>query len=645
MFGVIKQIFEKDPPTARKRRDYKIIKKLGEGTYGIVEEAIHLPSGEKRAIKTIKKKPMQANPRAQAMVHREMTILTGLEGHENVIKMYDWYETKDKYCLVFELATGGELFDRLVTRGRFTERDAADIIFQILHAISYLHSNNIVHRDLKPENLLYRSEKDTSEIVIADFGVSNVVEEGEILKTLCGSPAYAAPEVIKRVGHGKPADLWSVGYGPWYYCEDLPSMLDAVSHGRWKFESPWADAVSIESKAFIRSLLQMNPTDRPTARQAMLAPWILKYSRRAQNYLANAQKSVAFKPTPVLEKQPVPQDLRKTSVVVADANSSFAPSNISRSEAGSPPPPANVVVAELPIPAPTYIPPPVAVEELKTEKAIPTTTTTTTTSRPSTSTTPSSTQSTVPPPIITISKQSPHQSRPATPSTPTPTSTSPRTSPKSPYHLWKTHLSNILLPVLTGATQTPANTPSTESPSIHPQHPESPFVDSSGTIYMDVADILPNAGDIVPDITDSTETEPSSSPTSMDTNTSTIIDDNNENQKRNGKKPKKSVLPNLLETVWAANPKSTFLARMKLKSAMIAVEAVHVFEEAVGNGSDDDQSLGLGSADGKGVANKRSTLLVKMLADKVKAGREGLDVGEGEGDSKGDEPDVESKMV
>jgi calcium/calmodulin-dependent protein kinase I len=170
---------------------------------------------------------------------------------------FDFFESRESFYLVFELATGGELFDRIAERGRFTERDAADIVFQILNGVSYLHSHGIVHRDLKPENILYKTKEENSEIVIADFGVANTIPDNQMLTTLCGSPAYAAPEVLKRKGHGPAADIWSIGvitftvlmgYGPWYYCEDLPSMLDAVVHGRWKFESPYADHVSMEGE-------------------------------------------------------------------------------------------------------------------------------------------------------------------------------------------------------------------------------------------------------------------------------------------------------------------------------------------------------------------------------------------------------------
>ncbi|KAJ3103555.1 hypothetical protein HDU96_009223 [Phlyctochytrium bullatum] len=280
--------WSKQPESAKKKDNYKVTKKLGEGTYGVVKEVIHIPTKTKMALKAIKKKPLQNNPRALEVVQREMNLLRGLgqHPHRNIIKLFDTFETNDKFYLVFELATGGELFERISQKGRFTEKDAAEIVFEILDGICYLHSHNIVHR-------LYKTEDLDSDIVIADFGVANVVQGDDLLRTLCGSPAYAAPEVIRRTGHGRPADIWSIGvitftvlmgYGPWYYCEDVPSMFEAITHGRWKFESPYVDNVSMEGRAFVKRLMQLNPKNRPTARQAMLDPWLVKYSKRANQF-------------------------------------------------------------------------------------------------------------------------------------------------------------------------------------------------------------------------------------------------------------------------------------------------------------------------------------------------------------------------
>ncbi|KAJ3209771.1 hypothetical protein HDU67_005951 [Dinochytrium kinnereticum] len=305
--------WQKQPESAKKKENYKVVKKLGEGTYGVVKEVTHIPTKRNYALKAIKKKPLQNNPRALEVVQREMTLLKGLPPHRNIISLFETFETNDKFYLAFELATGGELFERISAKGKFTEKDAAEIVFEILDGISYLHAHNIVHRDLKPENILYKSSDPNSDIVIADFGVANIVQGEDQLRTLCGSPAYAAPEVIRRSGHGRSADIWSIGviaftllmgYGPWYYCEDVPSMFEAITHGRWKFESPYVDNVSTEGRTFIKKLMQLNPKNRPTARQAMIDPWLVKYSRRANDYARKARDA---------------QILRKSTVATAAA--------------------------------------------------------------------------------------------------------------------------------------------------------------------------------------------------------------------------------------------------------------------------------------------------------------------------------------
>ncbi|KAI8808366.1 kinase-like domain-containing protein [Cladochytrium replicatum] len=313
MFGLFNN--NEWPEGTAEKKKYKTKRKLGTvemsecelewgaGTYGVVKEAIYIPTGEVFAMKSIKKKSLENSPHAIEMVKREMSILRGVH-HPNIINMKNAFETKDKYYLVFELATGGELFDRLANKGKFTEKDAANIIFPLLGAIAFLHEHGIVHRDLKPENILYKDKSEDSPLVIADFGVSNFIEnDHQLLTTLAGSPGYAAPEVLRRTGHGKPADIWSIGcvaytilcgFHPFYACEDLPSLLDAVTRGRWKFDSPYWDNISDKAKAFIKQCLQINPAGRPTAKQAMLHPWLVQYSfpakENAKLYLERQRK-------------------------------------------------------------------------------------------------------------------------------------------------------------------------------------------------------------------------------------------------------------------------------------------------------------------------------------------------------------------
>ncbi|KAI8921193.1 kinase-like domain-containing protein [Powellomyces hirtus] len=303
----IKNLGISQPPTAGKRKLYKTTKVLGEGTFGIVKEAIYTPTGRLVALKSIKKRGHDSPEEVEAAVRREMTVLEKIR-HPNIISLLDWFETKEKYYLVFDLATGGELYDQIAKRGKFTERDAVRIVFTILSAVGFLHDRDIVHRDLKPENLLYRTLEEGADLVIADFGVANIIHEDELLKTLCGSPMYAAPEVIKRTGHGKPADLWSIGvitycvlagYPPFDFAQDMPDLMDAITHARFHFDSPYWDSISTEAKDFVSSLLRVRPNERPTARQAMIHPWLCKHSQRARDALAAFDVGDKKVPAPV----------------------------------------------------------------------------------------------------------------------------------------------------------------------------------------------------------------------------------------------------------------------------------------------------------------------------------------------------------
>jgi calcium/calmodulin-dependent protein kinase I len=173
------------------------------------------------------------------------------------------------------------LFDRIVAKGSYTERDASRLIKQILEAVDYMHDQGIVHRDLKPENLLYESQDEDSNIKISDFGLSKIIFS-KMMMTACGTPGYVAPEVLAQKPYGKEVDVWSIGvisyillcgYQP-FYDENDSNLFALILKGKYEFDSPYWDDISDSAKDFIRHVMCLSVENRYTCKDALRHPWL-----------------------------------------------------------------------------------------------------------------------------------------------------------------------------------------------------------------------------------------------------------------------------------------------------------------------------------------------------------------------------------
>ncbi|KAG4090790.1 Pkinase-domain-containing protein [Neocallimastix lanati (nom. inval.)] len=254
-------------------------KTLGSGSFAVVKLAQRNDesSGQKYAMKIIDKKLIKGH---EKLILREISILRKLD-HKNIIKLYDVFETDKHIILQTEFAQGGELFDRIVELGYYTENMARKTMNELLNAINYLHSQDIIHRDLKPENLLLNSQESNIDIKVADFGLASI-DKNMLLQTSCGTLTYAAPEILNNERYGKPVDLWATGvicyillsgYPPFGGDSDY-EIYNSVVNCIFKYFSPEWDEISDNAKDFINRLLTIDPLKRMSAKEALEHPWI-----------------------------------------------------------------------------------------------------------------------------------------------------------------------------------------------------------------------------------------------------------------------------------------------------------------------------------------------------------------------------------
>ncbi|KAJ7532156.1 hypothetical protein O6H91_14G074400 [Diphasiastrum complanatum] len=261
---------------------YKLGKLLGHGQFGYTYAATDVSSGEKVAVKKIEKKKMVL-PISIEDVKREVKIMRALSGHENVVQFHAVFEDDDYVYIVMELCEGGELLDRILSKkdSRYSEKDAAKIVRQMLNVVARCHLNGVVHRDLKPENFLFKSQDEESVLKATDFGLSDFIKPGKRFHDVVGSAYYLAPEVLKRKS-GPESDVWSIGVITYialcgrrpFWDKTEAGIFNEVLKKKPDFhEKPWP-SISSSAKDFVMKLLVKDPHARLTAAQALSHPWV-----------------------------------------------------------------------------------------------------------------------------------------------------------------------------------------------------------------------------------------------------------------------------------------------------------------------------------------------------------------------------------
>ncbi|KAE8725549.1 Calcium-dependent protein kinase 29 [Hibiscus syriacus] len=271
-------IFQK--PYVDVTTDYDLDKELGRGQFGITYLCTEKATGRKYACKSISTSKLTTE-KDRADVRREVSILQHLTGQPNIVEFKGAYEDRKNVHLVMELCSGGELFDRIIAKGSYSERQAACVFRQIVNVVHACHFMGVMHRDLKPENFLLVSKDENSPIKATDFGLSVFIEEGRMYRDLVGSAYYVAPEVLNR-RYGKEIDVWSAGVilyillsgVPPFYGETEKEIFKAVLEGNLDLKSqPWS-SISEGAKDLIRKMLARDPKQRITAAEALEHPWM-----------------------------------------------------------------------------------------------------------------------------------------------------------------------------------------------------------------------------------------------------------------------------------------------------------------------------------------------------------------------------------
>ncbi|XP_059407136.1 calcium/calmodulin-dependent protein kinase (CaM kinase) II beta 1 isoform X10 [Carassius carassius] len=264
--------------------EYQLYEELGKGAFSVVRRCVKLSTGQEYAAKIINTKKLSA--RDHQKLEREARICRLLK-HPNIVRLHDSISEEGFHYLLFDLVTGGELFEDIVAREYYSEADASHCIHQILDSVHHIHQHDIVHRDLKPENLLLASKCKNAAVKLADFGLAIEVQgDQQAWFGFAGTPGYLSPEVLRKEAYGKPVDIWAcgvilyillVGYPP-FWDEDQHKLYQQIKAGAYDFPSPEWDTVTPEAKNLINQMLTINPSKRITAQEALKHPWVCQRS-------------------------------------------------------------------------------------------------------------------------------------------------------------------------------------------------------------------------------------------------------------------------------------------------------------------------------------------------------------------------------
>lgn len=296
---------------------YSLGRRLGQGQFGTTFLCTELSSGAQFACKSIAKRKLISLDDVED-VRREIHVMHHLSGHPHIVSIKGAFEDDKSVHLVMDFCAGGELFDRIIERGHYSERQAAELTKTIVGVVETCHSLGVMHRDLKPENFLFHTEEEESPLKAIDFGLSVFFQPGEVFRDVVGSAYYVAPEVLRK-SYGPQADVWSAGVilyillsgVPPFWAETEQGIFQQVLQGSLDFSSePWPH-ISKSAKDLIKNMLNRNPTKRYTAHQVLCHPWIREdgvapdspldpaiLSRMKQFIAMNKMKKIAIRVLP-----------------------------------------------------------------------------------------------------------------------------------------------------------------------------------------------------------------------------------------------------------------------------------------------------------------------------------------------------------